>query len=160
MKKLLSIGFIVAILASCGAPKYAANPYSTSTLLKHDTQGILTLVGVSDELENDKKGSGKEKAEAASHQKALRQLFYMGFPGSDFKNPLIMKGQSIETQHSAFFSQFWATGYKQFITDNSVEFTDCKETRNCIKAISTFKVNYNQLRRHLEQNKVLNKIGF
>lgn len=159
MKKILTVSCMVALFAACSAPKYV-NPYSTSTLVSHDTQGILTLVGVSDELDNEKDDVGKAVATAAAHQKALRQLFYMGFPGTDFKNPLITKGQSVETQHATFFKDFWATGYKQFITDNKVEFTGCKEAKKCIKAIATFKVNYNQLRRYLEQNKVLNKIGF
>lgn len=131
------------------------NPYSTSELLNHDTQGIITLRGVSDEM------SSRPEAVEGAHKKAIQHLFYMGFPGTDLKNPIIRKGQSIESEHKAFFDEFWKTGYKQYITNNEDSFYACESSSaRCVMAVSTFKLNYNILRRDLERNKVLNKIGF
>lgn len=131
------------------------NPYSISEMVNHDTQGILTLRGVSDEM------STRPEAVAGAHKKAIQHLFYMGFPGTDFKNPIIRKGQSIESEHKAFFDEFWKTGYKQYIIHNEDSFFACESSSaRCVVAVSTFKLNYNILRRDLERNKILNKIGF
>ncbi|EPR73319.1 hypothetical protein ADIWIN_1750 [Winogradskyella psychrotolerans RS-3] len=155
MKNTYLLLILVAILAtSCGSQKIT-NPYSTSELIAHDTQGIVTLRGVSDEFK------GESEAEANAHKKAMQHLFYMGFPGTDMKNPMIQKGQRIETENKAFFDEFYKSGYKQYITSNKVDYYGCQtETKNCVTAASTFTLNYNLLRRDLERNKILNKIGF
>ncbi|SRR5690554_98297 len=131
------------------------NPYSISELLQHDTQGIVTLRGISDEMPD------RESAVENSHKKAIQHLFYMGFPGTDMKNPMIRKGNSVEAQNKSFFDEFWKTGYKQYVTNTQTEYFDCEtNTSRCVTAASTFKLNYNILRRDLERNKILNKIGF
>lgn len=150
---------LVTILFAGCAPK-TSNPYSTTAFISHDTQGILTLRGVSDEFDNNSKNEGQEVALAHAHKKAIQHLFYMGFPDTDFKNPLIVKGIAVETEKKAFFDEFWATGYKKFITNNAVTYQGCEQKKKCVKAVSTFKLNYNMLRKELEQKKVLNKIGF
>ena len=100
MKNTYLLLILVAILVtSCGSQKMA-NPYSTSELIAHDTQGIVTLRGVSDEFKEE------PEAEANAHKKAIQHLFYMGFPGTDMKNPMIQKGQRIETENKAFLMSF------------------------------------------------------
>lgn len=148
----------IGMLAGCG--QKVVNPYSTSEFISHDTQGILTLRGVSDEFDDNKSGEGKQAAVEHSHKKALQHLFYLGFPGTDFKNPMIAKGKVVEEQNKAYFDQFWKTGYKQFVTNNKTEYFPCEQKSKCVKAVSVFKINYNQLRKEFERNKVLNKIGF
>lgn len=131
------------------------NPYSTSELLEHDTQGIVTLRGVSDEMSNT------EDAIVSAHRKAIEHLFYMGFPGTDMKNPMIRKGKRVEAENPTFFDEFWKTGYKQYITNSKDETYGCEtNSSRCVTVASSFKLNYNILRRDLERNKVLNKIGF
>ncbi|HZW76708.1 MAG TPA: hypothetical protein VFF21_00220 [Flavobacteriaceae bacterium] len=155
---LIALTFVVGCKSpapSVQGPTLKKNPYSTSEFLSHDTQGIITLRGVSDEL------SGRAEAVEGAHKKAIQHLFYMGFPGTDFKNPIIRKGQQVETEHKAFFDEFWKGGYKQYITNNEEEFYACSTSAaRCVVGVVTFKLNYNILRRDLERNKVLNKIGF
>lgn len=133
----------------------AKNPYSNSDLLEHDTQGIITLRGISDEVTDRQEGVN------GAHKKAIQHLFYMGFPGTDMKNPMIRKGKRVESENQAFFDEFWKTGYKEYITDNKNEYFGCSSyAANCVIVVSTFKLNYNILRRDLERGKILNKIGF
>ena len=160
MKKIGMLLLATALLFSAGcSKKLYVTPYSDSSVIKHDAQGLVTLRGVSDEF-LDKKGEGKEEAVKGAHKKALQQLFYMGYAGTDFKNGMIRKGISVETQHKAFFDKFWAGGYKQFVTNSNSKFYGCAAEKKCVSAVSEFTVNYNALRTELEKNKVLNKIGF
>ncbi|WP_164112183.1 MULTISPECIES: hypothetical protein [Sphingobacterium] len=154
---LMAIGLLCA--TGCSKKLYT-NPYADSAVLKHDTQGLVTLRGVSDDFPNNKKNEGQQVALKNAHKKALQQLFYMGFPGTDFKNGIIRKGISVETQHKAFFDKFWAGGYQQFVTQSNAKFYGCADNKKCVSAVSEFTVNYNALRTELEKNKVLNKIGF
>lgn len=156
---LFSMAIVLLFSFSCSKKIYV-NPYSDSAVIKHDAQGLVTLRGVSDEYPIAKKDEGKEIALKNAHKKAIQQLFYMGFAGTDFKNGMIRKGISVETQHKAFFDKFWDAGYKQFITNSDVKFYGCKANKNCVSAVSEFTINYNALRAELEKNKVLNKIGF
>lgn len=133
----------------------AKNPYSNSDLLVHDTQGIVTLRGISDEV------TDRQEGVSSAHKKAIQHLFYMGFPGTDIKNPMIRKGKRVESENQVFFDEFWKSGYKEYITDNKNEYFGCSSyAANCMIVVSTFKLNYNILRRDLERNKILNKIGF
>ncbi|WP_418512121.1 hypothetical protein [Corallibacter sp.] len=163
MKNIYLLSILVTILVtSCRSglqsselPELSVNPYSTSQLIEHDTQGIVTLLGSSDEFRV------KQDAIDNAQKKAIRHLLYIGFPGTDMKNPMIKKGKRVETENKAFFDQFYKSGYKQYITSNQVEYFDCEDAiKQCITAASTFKLNYNLLRRDLERNKILNKIGF
>lgn len=159
MKTFFPLIIIAILFAGCSVK--VANPYSISEFITHDTQGILTLRGVSDEFDSNNKDAGKPIALADAHKKAIQHLFYMGFPGTDFKNPLITKGIAVETSNKAFFDQFWKTGYKQYVTNNTAQYYGCEKKKSkCTKAVSTFKLNYNILRRDLERNKIINKIGF
>lgn len=161
-KLFLVLGFITIVLIGCSSPAPVVknntlkkNLYSTSEFVSHDTQGIVTLRGVSDEV------NSREEGIKGAHKKAIRHLFYIGFPGTDMKNPMIQKGQIVESQNPAFFNDFWNSGYQQYIVTNTDEFFACSSNAaGCMVGVSTFKLNYNILRRDLERNKILNKIGF
>ncbi len=158
MKKIyLTVAFAALTLTSCKTT--LSSPYSDSEVVSHPTQGAVVLRGTSDEIDGKKKEIGT-KARRAAHKKALQQLFYFGFVGTDFKNPMIREGISVETKHKAFFDKFWEGGYERFITDSKTEFYGCKNKSKCATATSTFTVNYNMLRKELEDNKIINKIGF
>lgn len=164
MKKLHLALVLVAtlILGSCSkkvytapAPKMMKNPYSISEVISHNVQGAVVLRGVGDETQD-----GKDAAVKLAHKKALQQLFYLGYVGTDFKNPMIREGQMIENTHKAFFDKFWDNGYERFITGTTSTFYSCKVENNCTTAVSEFTVNYNMLRKELENNKIIKKIGF
>lgn len=158
MKKIfLALAVISLTLGSCSKKMY--NPYSDSEVIEYKTQGSVTLRGVGDEVEG-KKGKGEIVALKLAHKKALQQLFYLGFTGTDFKNPMIRAGKSVEDKHKAYFDQFWNKGYERFITNSSASYYSCSQMKNCVSAVSVFTVNYNMLRKELEDNKIINKIGF
>ncbi|WP_316749655.1 hypothetical protein [Pedobacter gandavensis] len=159
IKLLVLLAISLSVSSSC-TKKLLTNPYSNSAVIKHEAQGLVTLRGVSDEFPNNKQGEGYEVALKDAHKKALQQLFYMGFPGTDFKNPMIRKGKSIENENKAFFDKFWKDDYKQFITNSKSDYYTCADNKKCVSAVVEFKLNYNALRTELERNKVLNKIGF
>lgn len=168
MKNKHLVILVLAVLTVIGCKSKAVefksaelkkNPYSTSAaLLGHPAQGVLHLRGVSDEMPN------RQAAIKDAHKKAIQHMFYMGFPDADIldmKNPMIRKGMGIETEHKAFFDNFWNTGYQQYIIENDENFYACNSSSSeCVVAVSNFKINYNILRRDLERNKVLNRIGF
>lgn len=165
-KYLLLFLIFAGLAIGCKTPAPVAktvtlkkNPYSTSAaLLGHPAQGVVHLRGVSDEMPN------REAAIKNAHKKAIQHLFYMGFPNAeinDMKNPMIRKGMAIESEHKAFFDQFWSSGYQQYIIENQEEYYSCNNSvKGCSVAVSNFKINYNLLRRDLERNRILNKIGF
>lgn len=168
MKNKHLIILVLAVLTVIGCKSKAVefkstelrkNPYSTAAaLLGHPAQGVIQIRGVSDEMPN------RQAAIKDAHKKAIQHLFYMGFPDADIldmKNPMIRKGIGIETEHKAFFDKFWDTGYQQYIIENEESFFACNSSaKECVVASSNFKMNYNILRRDLERNKILNKIGF
>lgn len=159
IKLLVLLAISLSVVSSC-SKKLLTNPYANSSVIRHDAQGLVTLRGVGDEFPNNKKDEGHELALKDAHRKALEQLFYMGFPGTDFKNPMIRKGKSVENENKAFFDKFWKGDYKQFITSSNPTFYTCAGNTKCVSAVVEFKLNYNALRTEFERNKVLNKIGF
>lgn len=162
MKKIYLLLTAITILtfSNCSPKKvYGKIPYSISEVVSHPTQGAVRLRGVGDEVKS-KAGSGNGKALKSAHKKAIQQLFYLGYVGTDFKNPMIRQGQSVEDKNKAFFDKFWDTGYERFITENQVEYYSCAVEKECVQAVSTFTLNYNMLRKELENNKIINKIGF
>ncbi|EDM44318.1 hypothetical protein SCB49_04795 [unidentified eubacterium SCB49] len=159
MKTLqLTVLALLLVLGSCSTTK-VYNPHSDSSVIAHDTQGAVTLRGYGPEVES-KKGKGDRNAVKLAQKKALQQLFYFGFVGTDFKNPMIRKGESVETKHKAYFDKFWESGYLRFVTDSKDTLYECKDEKNCVSASSVFTINYNMLRKEFENNKIINKIGF
>lgn len=165
--KTLSIAFAAASLLvisfSCSSTEktvyktpYETNPYSTSEFISKDTQGLLQLRGVGDEAKTT------NDAILSAQKRALEKLFFLGFPGTDFKQPMIANTtqSTAEQQHSAFFTSFWNGGFQQFITSQTPKTYKCKNTTNCYTATSTFTINYNALRKELERNNVIRKMGF
>lgn len=158
MKKIYLATLLVALtLGSCGTK--VASPYTDSAVISHPTQGAVILRGIGEEIDGKKKEQ-ELKSRRAAQKKAIQQLLYFGFVGTDFKNPIIREGISVETKHKAFFDSFWNGGYERFITDAKTEFYHCEKKSNCTSAVSVFTLNYNMLRKELEANKVINKIGF
>lgn len=158
MKKIyLTVVLFSLLLGSCAKKMYS--PYSDSQVINHATQGSVTLKGYGDEVDG-KKQKSKEDAVRMAHKKAIQQLLYFGFVGTDFKNPIIREGISVENKHKAFFDKFWNGGYELFVTNSKDEFYDCVEKSNCVSAVSVFTLNYNMLRQELEKNNIINKIGF
>ncbi|RLZ08337.1 hypothetical protein [Faecalibacter macacae] len=160
MKKIGLLLVVTTTLLVSSCTKMHLNPYSNSTVIKHNAQGLVTLRGISDEVLDKRKTDGEEESLKNAHKKAIQQFLYMGFPGTDFKNGVIKKGASVETTHAAFFEKFWAGDYKRFITNSDVTYYNCKEKVKCISAVTEFTINYNALRKELEENKIINKIGF
>ncbi|WP_121965545.1 hypothetical protein [Myroides sp. N17-2] len=158
MRKIyFTIVVISLLLGSCAKKMYS--PYSDSQLVNHTTQGSLTLRGIGNEVDG-KNGKAKEEAIKLAHKKAIQQLLYFGFVGTDFKNPIIREGVAVESKHKAYFDKFWSSGYQRFVTDSKSDFYDCAQKSNCVSAVSVFTLNYNMLRKELEDNKIINKIGF
>lgn len=158
-KHLVILVLAVLTLVGCKSAELNKNPYSTSaSLIGHPAQGVLHLRGVSDEMPD------RESAIKDAHKKAIQHMFYMGFPDADIldmKNPMIRKGRGIETEHKAFFDNFWDSGYQQYIIGIDEKYYACNLTaKNCVVTVSNFKINYNILRRDLERSKILNRIGF
>lgn len=137
-------------------PVYEVNPYSTSEYISKDVQGLVTLRGVSDEANSE------AEATNGSQRKALEKLFYQGFPGTDFKQAMISgyTKSTVEGQHQEYFKSFWNGGYKEFITKNDTKTYKCASKSNCFTASTTFTINYNNLRKELERNNIIKKMGF
>ena len=135
---------------------YEVNPYSDSEFISKDVQGLAVFRGVSHETKT------QHDAIISAQKRALEKLLFIGYPGSDFKQPMIgnVSQTTAETQHAAFFTSFWNGGFQQFITNNDSKTYKCKEKTNCYTAASTFTINYNALRKELERNNIIRKMGF
>lgn len=160
IKYILYTLTIVLSVASCtskpSTQKYDVNPYSTSELISKTIQGLVTLRGVSDEA------SSEMEAINSAERKALEKLLYQGFPGTDFAQPMISgyTKTTIESQKNEYFKSLWNGGYKEFIVENKSKTYKCSGKNNCFTASTVFTINYNNLRKDLERNSVIKKLGF
>lgn len=59
----------------------AKNPYSNSDLLVHDTQGIVTLRGISDEV------TDRQEGVSSAHKKSNSTFVLYGIPRNGHKKP-------------------------------------------------------------------------
>lgn len=145
---ILSILFIV----SCGSNKPSYDIANVS--LVSDEKGEVVL---ETSAENSKDGIPK------AQRLAIETLLFRGIPNSAYYLPLVSNRNEALTSHSKYFNHLFEQGYyKTFIVSSSnfESYKDGKKNKKNKITKLNIRVNYNALRRDLEQNGVIRKFGY
>ena len=162
MRKLVVLCTLV-LLAVVGCKPVHVAPYSDTKFVAHPTQGLLVIETRGDEVQGTSGKDAEKHAIDNAFKKGLEHVFFMGFPGTDFKNPMFREDRTaFEQRNARFLTSFWNGGYERFITNpKTIQVKPCLDKRrNCNVATVQFEVNYNMLRKEFENKGAVNKIGF
>jgi hypothetical protein len=151
--KLKSILGIIVILGlhSC-SPKLQPNSGEVNFLYK-EAQGTIAVKST---------GYGKNQTEAVADAQinAFKVLLFKGLPGTELNVPLIENENEAKSKHGDYFKKFFDQGnYKTFMM-SSTESSNLVKMKGTKKINVDVKINYNSLRKDLEQNQLIRKFGF
>lgn len=149
MKQIALI--IIAFLGVYGcSPKL--QPYTGEVIfLYKEAQGTIALKST---------GYGKNQAAAVTDAQvnAFNVLLFRGLPGTELNIPLI--DNEAKTRGAGYFKKFFGEGnYKTFMM-SSTESSALVKMRGTNKITVDIMINYNSLRRDLEQNQLIRKFGY
>ena len=148
-----TIYLIIAILGlhSC-SPKL--QPYSGEVnFLYKEAQGTIAVKST---------GYGKNQSDAVmdAQKNAFKVLIFKGLPGTELNVPLIENENDAKSKHADYFKKFFDEGnYKTFMM-SSTESSNLIKMKGTKKITVDVKINYNSLRKDLEQNQLIRKFGF
>ncbi len=122
--------------------------------LNSDIEGTVTVSAI---------GIGKKKFESIQDaaRNAFFALLFRGIPGSKYKSPLITN--EAEFKNHPVILEILNEGYVSFLSNSTLK-SETKKTKKedgvkGIETINNFTINYDALRRYLEQKKVIRKFG-
>ena len=121
--------------------------------ISREAQGTIVLKST---------GYGKNHAEAVTDAQinAFKVILFKGIPGTELNIPLIENEKNVTSQHSEYFKNFFDGGlYKTFMM-SSTESSNLIKMKGTKKINVDLKINYNSLRKDLEQNQLIRKFGF
>ena len=108
-------------------------------------------------------GFGKKKADCLkdAYKEAFTALLFQGIPGSQYEFPLVPDG-SDKKEHPAI-KTLLNEGYMSFVAGSTV-ISENKKTKRLdgakgLMIVQKITVNYEALRKYLEQNQVIRKFG-
>lgn len=153
MKNIQKSLFIIAIIGlhSC-SPKLI--PYSAEVnFLYKEAQGTIAVKST---------GYGNNQTDAVSdaQKNAFKVILFKGLPGTELNVPLIENEVEAKSKKAEYFKKFFDKGnYKTFMM-SSTESSNLIKVKGGKKIYVDVKINYNSLRKDLEQNQVIRKFGF
>jgi len=146
----LGLCFISLVLVSC-APKV----YSPGIVSYEESRGKNIIV-----LRSDEYGSTSDEATLNAEKAAIKQMIFEGVANSSLSRGMTTEGRDIEKEHQQYFSNFFdQNGYRKFVTCSEViksEDLGRKKFHNTIKVC----IAYENLRKDLEKNDIIKKLGF
>ena len=153
MKSIKKTLFLIAIIGlyNC-SPKL--QPYSAEVnFLYKEAQGTITVKST---------GYGKNQTEAVidAQKNAFNVLLFKGIPGTELNVPLIENENSAKSKNVDYFKKFFEEGYYKKFMMSSSESSNLIKIKGGKKIIVDIKINYNSLRKDLEQNGLIRKFGF
>lgn len=154
MKVILKSLFVISILGlhSC-SPKIMPTYSGEVNFLYKEAQGTIAVKST---------GYGKNQAAAVSDAQinAFKVILFKGIPGTELNAPLIENENEAKLKNSAYFKIFFdESKYKTFMM-SSTESSNLIRVNNEKKIVVDVKINYNSLRKDLEQNNIIRKFGF
>jgi hypothetical protein len=150
MKTSLKSFLVIALIGlhSC-SPKL--QPYSGEVnFLSKEAIGTITVKSI---------GNGKNQNDAImdAEKNAFYVILFKGIPGTDLNVPLIENEDEVKSKHASYLKYlFDDTNYKSYIMSSS-NLIKIKKNK---KISLNIKINYNSLRKNLEQNQVVRKFGY
>lgn len=146
------LGLIVILgLHSC-SPKL--QPYSGEVnFLYKEAQGTIAVKST---------GYGKNQTEAVAdaQKNAFKVLLFKGLPGTELNVPLIENENDAKSKNSEYLNKFFEQGYYKTFMMSSTESSNLIKMKGTKKITVDVKINYNSLRKDLEQNQLIRKFGY
>jgi hypothetical protein len=150
IKSILSL-IVILGLHSCG-PKLQSYSAEVNFLYK-EAQGMIAVKST---------GYGKNQTEAVTdaQKNAFKVLLFKGLPGTELNIPLIENENNAKSKHAEYFKLFFdKENYKTFMM-SSTESSNLIKMKGIKKITVDVKINYNSLRKDLEQNQLIRKFGY
>lgn len=153
MKKFILI-IVVIGLHSCSPKLQPQNNYSAAVeFLYKETEGTIAVKSTAF-------GKKKEIATGNAQQNAFNIILFKGIPGTDIKVPLIENESEAKSKHSDYFNKFFGQGgYTKYMMSSTYNSEPVK-VKGGYWASLDIKINFNSLRKDLEQNQIIRKFGF
>ena len=154
MKNVLKsiLGLIIILgLHNC-SPKL--QPYSAEVnFLYKEAQGTIAVKST---------GAGKNQAGAVAdaQKNAFKVLLFKGLPGTELNVPLIDNESDARSKHADYFKRFFDEGYYKTFMMSSTESSNLINMKGYKKITVDVKINYNSLRKDLEQFQLIRKFGY
>lgn len=138
-------------LHSC-SPKL--QPYSSEVnFLYKEAQGTIAVKST---------GYGKNQTDAVmdAQKNAFKVILFKGLPGTELNVPLIENENDAKSKHADYFKKFFDEGNYKTLMMSSTESSNLIKMKGTKKITVDVKINYNSLRKDLEQNQLIRKFGF
>jgi hypothetical protein len=150
IKPFIFILFCLEIL-SCSQKTL---PYSAEVnFLNKDAQGTITVKSIG-------YGKNKNKAILDAQKNAFKTLLFKGLPGTELNVPLIENENDTRSTNASYLKKFFDEGNFISFIMSSTESSNLIVMKGTKKISVDIKINYNSLRKDLEQNKIIRKFGF
>lgn len=153
MKNFLALVFLISV-AAC-SPRITSVP--SVAFVSRDAQGLVTLTATGH-------GANQQDRERSAQKAAFETLLFKGLPNADasaVRLPMIENETDSRTAHSSFFKKFFeeggmATHVQAMTAAGSAKLASGQQLAQSF----SMKINYDALRRQLEQEGVLRKFGY
>lgn len=156
MKNVLKsiFGLIITLGLNSCSPKVQTTSYSAEVnFLYKEAQGTIAVKST---------GYGKNQVNAVAdaQKNAFKVLLFKGIPGSELNIPLIENEIEANSKHSDYFNKLFDEGYYKSFMMSSTESSNLINMKGTKKISVDIKINYNSLRKDLEQNQLIRKFGY
>lgn len=151
IKKIIIIIISIIGLQNC-SPKL--NYYSGEVnFLRKEAQGTIVV---------NSTGYGKSKNEAVKDAQinAFKVILFRGLPGTELNIPLVENENESKTKYSSYFKKLFDEGFYKTFMMSSTESSNLIKIKGTKKITIDIKINYNSLRKDLEQNQINRKFGY
>ena len=153
--------FIIFILGLCSCshkiqPPTSDSSHTYSAQVKFLYKDAPGTIGV------NSTGFGKDLNGAITDAQlnAFNIILFKGIPGTELNVPLIDNEDDAKAKNSEYFRWLFDQGhYSNFLMVSNLS-TDPSKTDDGYYVYVDLKINYNSLRKDLEQNNVIRKFGF
>lgn len=152
MKTIKILGlFLFTSLFSCKSVPYS---YSAEvSFVAKEEQGTITIRS---------NGFGKNEKEAIkdAQKNAFNVLLFKGLPGTELNVPLVSNEYEAKNSYKNYFDNLLEKGgLFRYLMVNSTESLPAK-VKGGYSTSLVLKINYNSLRKDLEQNGIIRKFGY
>lgn len=153
MKITLKLFFVIVIIVlhSC-SPKLQPYPAEVNFLYK-EANGTIVVKSI---------GYGKNQTDAVTdaEKNAFNIILFKGLPGTELNVPLIENESEAKSKHASYFRNLFDDAYYKSFMMSSTESSNLIKIKGNKKISIDVKINFNSLRKDLEQNQVIRKFGY
>ena len=152
MRNNFYIMIIILTIFGC-SPKVVNYETSEVNFISKETNGTITLKSLG-------YGNNLETAVANAQIKCFDVLLFKGIPGTELNVPLIENEIVVKQNNSNYFKKFYEQNYYKSFIMSSTESSNLIDLKTGKKIFVDIKINFNSLRKDLEQNHIIRKFGF